>query len=118
MAKLAESEQCLKAIFFFPEEFVGFQGHFPGNKILPGVCQIECVIAMLEIWKREGVALKEIIHAKFFSPVLPLEEISCECKDINKTDGEFILSALLRRGDDKVSELKLRVCFTGKEIKT
>ena len=79
-----EIEQCmldfgiteggaLNARFMFPEDFIGFQGHFPGNKILPGICQIQCVIAMIEKWKGGRAELKEIIIEKFLSPVLHSE---------------------------------------------
>ena len=68
MTDLAVSDQRLTASFLFPEDFIGFQGHFPGNKILPGVCQIQCVISMLEKWKKKNIVLREIVLAKFFSP--------------------------------------------------
>lgn len=111
MSGLFESGQTLTAHFAFPEDFIGFQGHFPDNKILPGVCQIQCAVTMLEKWKNLPVVLKEIILAKFFSTVTPLEEFICVCKGIEHTDEEFILRASLHKGDKKISEMKLRVRF-------
>ncbi|MBI4848342.1 MAG: hypothetical protein HY808_07195 [Nitrospirae bacterium] len=101
----------LIARFTFPEEFIGFQGHFPGNKILPGVCQIQCAVTMLEKWKKRKVVLKEIVLAKFFATVSPSEEITCMCKGIDKTDADFILRAYFSKGNKKISELKLKVEF-------
>lgn len=117
MTDLAVSDHGLSASFLFPENFTGFQGHFPGNKILPGVCQIQCVISMLEKWKAKKAVLREVVLAKFFSPALPSEKIDCECRDLKDTDEEFILKAFISKGGRKISELKLRVCFTGEEIK-
>jgi 3-hydroxyacyl-[acyl-carrier-protein] dehydratase len=111
MSSLVESGQTLTAHFAFPEDFIGFQGHFPGNKILPGVCQIQCAVTMLEKWKNLPVVLKEIVLAKFFSTVTPLEEFMCMCKGIEHTDGDFILRASIRKGDKKISEMKLKVRF-------
>ncbi|MEK6582621.1 MAG: hypothetical protein AABZ25_09580 [Nitrospirota bacterium] len=117
MTDLAVSDQRLTASFLFPEDFIGFQGHFPGNKILPGVCQIQCVISMLEKWKKKNIVLREIVLAKFFSPISPLEKLTCECRDIKDTEKEFTLKASVSKDGKKISELKLRVCFAGEEIK-
>ena len=118
MTGLTASDQKLTASFLFPEDFVGFQGHFPGNKILPGVCQIQCVISMLEKWKKKNIVLREIVLAKFFSPVSPSEKITCECRDIKDTEKEFTLKASVSKDGKKISELKLRVSFAEEGIKT
>lgn len=31
----------VSARFLFPEEFIGFQGHFPEKAVLPGFCKIQ-----------------------------------------------------------------------------
>lgn len=111
MKDLTSSGGTLTAHFAFPENFIGFEGHFPGNKILPGVCQIQCALTMLEKWKNREILLKEIILAKFFSTVVPSEEIACICKGIEETLGDFILKASISNGGKKISEIKLRVGF-------
>lgn len=99
----------LSAGFIFPDDFIGFQGHFPGGKILPGICQIQCALSMLERWRGEKAVLKEIISAKFFSPVFPAEELICKAGNIAEGNGAVILKASFSRDDKKVSEMKLRV---------
>ncbi len=117
MFDLKQTEQGgLTARFIFPEDFIGYQGHFPGNKILPGVCQIQCIITMLEKWGKKNIVLKEIVLAKFLSSILPSEELTCACNDIGESSGVFTLKASCRKNDEKVAELKLKVCFKG-EIK-
>ena len=111
MTDLTASDRTLTARFVFNEDFIGFQGHFPGNKILPGVCQIQCAMSMFEKWRNRRLALKEIMLAKFFSTVTPSEEITCVCKDIEHTGEDFILRASIRKGDKKISEMKLKVRF-------
>ena len=98
----------LKAVFIFPEDFIGFQGHFPSHKVLPGVCHIQCVTLMFERAKERPVCLKEIIQAKYISPVLPSEEIVCVCSSTQE-GADFILKATISRDNLKVSELKLKV---------
>ena len=101
----------LNACFVFPEDFIGFQGHFPGNKILPGVCQIQCVLNMLEKWGKKRVVLKEVVLAKFLSPVSPLEKVMCACNIINAPDRDITLKAFFNKDGRKIAEVKLRVRF-------
>jgi 3-hydroxymyristoyl/3-hydroxydecanoyl-(acyl carrier protein) dehydratase len=102
----------LSAVFIFPEDFIGFQGHFPGKKILPGICQIQCAVSLLEKWQGKRAVLKEIVSAKFFSPVLPAEELICRAGNTAEGNGTFILKAFFSRDNKKISEMKLRVQFT------
>jgi 3-hydroxyacyl-[acyl-carrier-protein] dehydratase len=99
----------LKARFVFPEEFAGFQGHFPSHKVLPGVCQILCVNLMFEKSIGRPVVLKEIISAKFISPVLPLEEIACVCTNNAGNGHKYTLKASISKLAGKISEIKLKV---------
>lgn len=113
MSGLKASERTLSARFIFPLDFTGFQGHFPGKSILPGVCQIQCALTMLEQGKQGVVQLKEVVLAKYFSPVLPGEEVDCTCSNVADS-GEFVMKAAIAIGGRKVSELKLRVVLSGK----
>lgn len=116
MSGLAMAEDhTLTACFVFPDDFIGFQGHFPSNKILPGICQIQCVVVMLEGWGKKRVMLKEIVQAKFLASVFPSEELTCVCGDIGDTNGVFTLKASFSKSGQKVAGLKLKVVF-GQEI--
>jgi hypothetical protein len=99
MAGLAESAGALSARFVFAEDFIGFQGHFPQKKILPGVCQVQCVLSMIEQHSRKAVS--------------PGDEVSCLCLDVKDGAGDFVVKAALNRGDQKISELKLRISYAG-----
>ncbi len=111
MTDLAESNHVLTSHFTFPEDFVGFQGHFPARKILPGICQIQSVHSMLERWSGKRVVLKEIVGAKYFSPIVPSEQVTCTCKEVRDTSEALVLKAVLTKGEQKISEIKLKVCF-------
>jgi 3-hydroxyacyl-[acyl-carrier-protein] dehydratase len=107
----------LRARFVFDPDFVGFAGHFPDHKVLPGVCQISCVKEVLREWKKLGVRLRELVRAKYLLPVSPGDECMVECWDLKEAGGEYDLKAGLSRGGEKVSEFRLRVAFDGSDAK-
>ena len=110
MSGLEASDRTVTARFRFPEEFIGFQGHFPGKKVLPGVCEIQCALSLVEQARQKSVELKEITLAKYFAPVSPGEEIFCVVSDVADS-GEFTCKAVITKGETKVAELKLKVAL-------
>lgn len=106
---LSREGEALTAQFLFPMEFVGFRGHFPGKPVLPGVCQIHCVLAAFEQGEGVTVALREVVLAKYAAPVLPGEELACTVEPVAGADGERLLKARLAVNGRKVTEIKLRV---------
>jgi 3-hydroxymyristoyl/3-hydroxydecanoyl-(acyl carrier protein) dehydratase len=112
MSDLKRSEDgSISARFVFPEDFTGFQGHFPDKKILPGVCQVQSVINMVEKWEDERLILKEVVLAKFLSSVSHSEELMCSCNVIDGPDGDRVLKATFNKDSRKIAEIKLRVRY-------
>ncbi|MCK4389438.1 MAG: hypothetical protein KAV83_04270 [Desulfobacterales bacterium] len=110
MSHLTETDEGkVTARFVFPEDFIGFQGHFPGRPVLPGVCKIQAVVVILETWLKKRVRLKEIILAKFFSPVSCGEELFFECLEQMESGKEAIVKALITSKGKKIAKLQLRV---------
>jgi len=101
----------LTSRFAFPPAFIGFQGHFPEKKILPGVCQIQCVLSMLEKGSGKAVVLKEVVLVKYFSPVFPDDEVTCVVNDMGDASNEVVVKAVISRKSDRISEMKLRVSY-------
>ena len=66
-----ESDGARVAGFMFPESFAGFDGHFPGNPVVPGIVQIYA--AMITAGREN--ALGEVKRCKFMRPVLPGERV-------------------------------------------
>lgn len=108
MTVLDSSDGRIVSRFIFPADFVGFQGHFPDRKILPGVCQIQCALSCIEQAKGRSVALREVVLAKYFAPVGPDEEIVCALSDVQDR-GEFTCRMVITKGGARAAELKLRV---------
>ena len=63
------------------------------------------------------MVLKEVVLAKYFSPVFPDEEVTCVINDMGDTSGEFVVKAVISRATDKISEMKLRVSYDKRENK-
>ena len=104
-----EEAGSLTAKFIFSAEFAGFKGHFPGNPILPGVCLIQSVLLVCREGKKKDFPLKEIIEAKFFSPVAPGEEISCRCEEVSQMDSSVTIKAWINKAETKVAFIRLRL---------
>ena len=101
----------LTSCFAFPPGFIGFQGHFPTTKILPGVCQIQCALSLLEKGSGKAVILKEVVLVKYFSPVFPDDEVTCVVNDMGDASGEAVVKAVISKKTGKISEMKLRVFY-------
>lgn len=101
----------LMSTFRFSPEFIGFQGHFPEQKIVPGICQIQCVLTTLEKGTGKVVDLKEVVLAKYFAPLFPDDEAACVISEGNATSGEQVVRAAITKKSARISELKLRVSF-------
>lgn len=64
------------AEFTFPADFPAFEGHFPGDALLPAVVQIELALFTLSARQNKKVLLKSVKKAKFAAPVRPGDTIS------------------------------------------
>ena len=114
MSDLEEAgDGTLTARFVFPPEFLGFQGHFSGNPVLPAVCEIQGAVAMLEAWKKTEVVLREVILAKFSTPVTCDEEVVYACSMTMQSHGGALVKATLTKDGESVARFKLRVAFRG-----
>ena len=57
-----------------PPEHPVFQGHFPGNPIVPGVMLLEWVLCEVAQALGRAPAALRIREAKFFTPLAPSQE--------------------------------------------
>lgn len=109
LSALEKNGSTLISRFLFPPDFIGFQGHFPQQKVLPGACQIQCALTTIEKGFGRRVALHEIVLVKFVAPVLPDQEICCTVSECEDTDGQWTCRVRISREDTRVTEMKLRV---------
>src|SRR4051812_34695895 len=55
---------------FFPADYPAFDGHFPGNPILPAFLQIQAAVDLLALNGVNG-SLSSVQGAKFLHPIKP-----------------------------------------------
>ena len=94
----------------FPEDFAGFQGHFPDRPILPGVCLIQTALAALEFQRGHSVRLTRIVSAKWLAPVLPDMTLDLTCEERPAPPGEWAVRCVFRHDGNRVAELRLAGC--------
>lgn len=120
-----ETRQCLSrltrdaggawsATFVFPSCYAGFRGHFPGDPVLPGVCMIEAVLAVLAAAQEAPVRLAGVTSAKWLAPVRPDEVLEVQAipgGDPCATTRP--VKARITRTGARIAELNLMVTFDG-----
>jgi len=70
-----------------------YQGHFPGNPIVPGVCQIQMVKELIEKAVALHLRIKESENIKFLSMINPEENPKIEFNICIKPDNNLQFSA-------------------------
>jgi len=76
----------VKKLYRFGESFVGFEGHFPGDPVLPAFVQILMGLSLVAEVFPGGHELSGVTGAKFHLPIRPNVEIQVECHDL--TEGQ------------------------------
>lgn len=93
------------------EEF--FQGHFPGNPVMPGVLQIEAmaqtagalvIASMDETCKKQSVLFMSIDGVKFRKPVKPGDQLRMHVEKVQSRRNVFIFKGKSMVDDKVVSE--------------
>jgi len=99
-------EGTFTATFSFPATFSGFDGHFPGQPVLPGVCLIQVVLVAVEKALERKPELAGIVLAKFVAVTRPDETLTAVCKV-----DETLIRAKISHGEERVAEVRLRVNY-------
>lgn len=98
-----------------------FQGHFPGNPIMPGVLIIEAmaqVAALLPLHsgeKGDTIYFMSIEKAKFRRPVVPGDQLRCEVNVVQRRNNVWKFSGKAFVDDKLVSEADFTAMLTGKD---
>jgi len=103
------------------EEF--FQGHFPGNPIMPGVLMIEALaqVAGLLAFRSGATAGKAVYfmsieRAKFRKPVIPGDQLKLEVSILQQRGNVWKFSGNALVEDKVAAEAEFTAMVTDKEI--
>ena len=104
---------------FKDDEFF-FQGHFPGNPIVPGVIIVEAlaqtagiiVSESLTEYDKKSVLFMSVNKAKFRKPVIPNDKIIFEVNYINNVKNVYKFFGIASKENIKVSEAEFSAMIT------
>lgn len=76
-----------------------YQGHFPGNPVVPGVCQVQMIRELTSLVLKKDVMLSQADNIKFLSIIRPSDspviQVSLEIRE-RETDCWTINAAISR----------------------
>jgi len=99
-----------------------FQGHFPGQPIMPGVLLVEAMAQMAGVLARcSGIEGKSnyflgIENAKFRKPVIPGDQIIIEVRTVKNRGNIWKFRGTAYVGGKVVSEAEFTAMITDREI--
>ena len=104
---------------FKDDEFF-FQGHFPGNPIVPGVIIVEAlaqtagiiVSESLTEYDKKTVLFMSLNKAKFRKPVIPNDKIIFEVNYINNVKNVYKFFGIASKENTKVGEAEFSAMIT------
>ncbi|ASZ11470.1 3-hydroxyacyl-ACP dehydratase [Chitinophaga pendula] len=88
-----------------------FEGHFPGQPVVPGVCMMQTIQELLERKLERKLQLKKANSMKFLNAINPLHhpEVAIELQHTTQEDGTIKVNALLK--SDPLTFMKFQGVF-------
>jgi 3-hydroxyacyl-[acyl-carrier-protein] dehydratase len=99
-----------------------FQGHFPGQPIMPGVLMVEAmaqvagVLAFSSGIEAKSVFFMSIEKAKFRRPVVPGDQLKIEIKVLHQRGNVWKFSGEAKVDDKTASEAEFTAMVSDKEL--
>lgn len=94
--------------FCFQNDFPGFDGHFPGNPILPGIVMVAMSKAVSEAVCGAPLLLSGLSHSKFAKLVLPGEAIKVSVR-VSEAGGAYTVRSQLTSAGKTAATLEYSV---------
>ena len=100
-------DNSFQATITFDKEFPGFAGHFPGNPIVPGICEITLVELLAKLATgNDALRTKTITHVKFRTPLFP-GDCATFTFTLNSTDTTTIHATASTPKNKNIATIKL-----------
>jgi 3-hydroxyacyl-[acyl-carrier-protein] dehydratase len=87
-----------------------FEGHYPGNPILPGIYTLESVqqgIERLYAGRGRRVTMTRVKSMRFLAPFAPGDLMRVQAQVEERPGGEVLASASILRNGDKAAQAKI-----------
>ncbi len=98
-----ESAQENKFTYLIPTDSPAFGGHFPGNPLLPGVCQLGLCADALGRKIGKPVEIKSVSRCKFSMPVRPGQRVQVVLTE--RPDGQILAELMHPQEGNKICKL-------------
>ena len=107
-------QQCLYS-GVLSENHMIYKGHFPGNPIVPGVCQVQMIKELVELTVKHPLNLTESDNIKFLSMINPRinSHLEFNIHIIRTTDCQFSVTANIKSGATTFLKFKGKFEFIG-----
>ena len=92
----------------FDPAFRGFEGHFEGNPIVPGVCLIEAARTAAETVLEKNLSTRHIAQCRFRRPIRAGERADVKIKIAETGPGAWQVQADIRVGAAVCAQLRLK----------
>ena len=92
----------------FDPAFTGFEGHFEGNPIVPGVCLIELARVHAEQVLNRNLRTEEISQCRFRSPVLGGMSVNCKLLIRPLDDRHVRIQSEIRVGENPACQVRIK----------
>ena len=92
----------------FDPAFRGFEGHFEGNPIVPGVCLIETARVAAETILEKSLETLIVKNCRFRRPVMASEQAAVKIKLQKVEDALWKVKADIRVGSNICAQLQLK----------
>lgn len=102
----AVDDAAFRGVFELEPSFVGFQGHFPEEPVMPGISLVAMVLLAAESVAKTPLEMVRLKAAKFYSPVRPGDRVTIE-GDLDRNGDGWAVTAALQCEDRKVASVQV-----------
>jgi len=102
------SEKGGTAQLFFATDFAGFDGHFEGSPVVPGVCLVQALVHLSRRKAGRDLRIKSLRLVKFFRPVLPETTVDFEFK-LSEENGVFSCRGSAENDEGKIAKISMEL---------
>ena len=91
-----EEDGTARQRYFFPSDFIGFSGHFPGKPILPGIAQLGMVFDVITHSCGKNWKISNIHRVRFKQIIRPNECVTIIATPMKKKAGAYSFRIMVK----------------------